>query len=116
MIVSDRYEECAENLAEQFRAGSFNIFDDEKEILREFVDNFYDSIEKNGYVSLDEFTKFVDFMALIKDVDSDPVENLAMYVFMRSASIRNRLEKGKERLANGDLRRAQNERVPQKSE
>ena len=61
--------------------------------LREFVDSFYASVEDNGCVTLEDFTEFMDFLAVIRDADSDAVQNIIAEVFMKSAEIRNRLSK-----------------------
>ncbi len=93
MIISKEYERLMyyDELPERFRAGDFGLFEDEIATLKGFVDSFYASVEENGYVTLKDFTEFMDFLAVIRDASSDVVQNIIAEVFMKSAEIRNRL-------------------------
>ena len=95
MIISEEYERLMlyYELPERFRAGDFGLLEEEIATLRDFVDSFYASVEDNGCVTLEDFTKFMDFLAVIWDVDSDAVQSIIAEVFMKSAEIRNRLSK-----------------------
>ena len=95
MIISKEYEKLMfyDELPERFRAGDFGLFEDEIATLRGFVDSFYASVEENGYVTLEDFTEFMDFLAVIRDASSDAVQNIIAEVFMKSAEIRTRLSK-----------------------
>ena len=95
MIVSKEYERLMlyYELPERFRAGDFGLLEEEIATLRDFVDGFYASVEDNGCVTLEDFTEFMDFLAVIRDADSDAVQNIIAEVFMKSAEIRNRLSK-----------------------
>ncbi len=95
MIISEEYGRLMfyDDLPERFRAGDFGLSEDEIAILRGFVDSFYASVEENGCVALEDFTEFMDFLAVIRDADSEAVRNLIAEVFMKSAEIRNRLSK-----------------------
>ncbi len=95
MIISKEYERLMfyDELPERFRAGDFGLFEDEIATLRGFVDSFYASAEENGCVTLEDFTEFMDFLAVIRDASSDAVQNIIAEVFMKSAEIRNRLSK-----------------------
>ena len=37
------------------------------------MDSFYASVEENGCVTLEDFTEFMDFLAVIRDTDSEAV-------------------------------------------
>ena len=91
MKISDAYNELMEysNLPERFRAGSFGLLEEEIETLREFVDSFYEEVEKNRSVDLDDFTEFMGFLFTLWCADSETVMNLLMYAFSRSAMIQN---------------------------
>ena len=93
MIISKEYERLMyyDELPDRFRAGDFGLFEDEIATLRGFVDSFYASVEDNGCVTLEDFTEFMDFLAEIRDANSDAVQNIIAEVFMKSAEIRNRL-------------------------
>ena len=95
MRISEEYERLmlSYELPERFRAGDFGLLEEEITTLRDFVDSFYASVEENGCVTLEDFTEFMDFLAVIRDADSDAVRNLIAEVFMKSAEIRNRLSK-----------------------
>ncbi len=95
MIISEEYENLMfySELPERFRAGDFGLFEEELATLRGFVDSFYASVEENGCVALEDFTEFMDFLAVVRDADSDAVQNIIMEAFMKSAEIRNRLSK-----------------------
>ncbi len=97
MIISEEYERLMfyDELPERFRAGDFGLLEEELAILRGFVDSFYASVEENGYVALEDFTEFMDFLAVIWDADSDAVRNIIAEVFMKSAAIRNRLSRSR---------------------
>ena len=86
MIISEEYERLMHysELPERFRAGDFGLLEEEIATLREFVDSFYASVDDNGYVTLEDFTEFMDFLAVIRDADSAAVRNI---------KIRNRLSK-----------------------
>ena len=93
MIISKEYERLMyyDELPERFRAGDFGLLEDEIATLNGFVDSFYASVEENGCVTLEDFTEFMDFLAVIRDVNSDAVQNIVAEVFMKSAEIRNKL-------------------------
>lgn len=93
MIISEEYNRLMEysELPERFRAGDFGLFEEEIATLREFVDNFYASVESNGCVTLEDFTEFMDFLCVIRDADSEAVQNIIATAFMKSAEIRNKL-------------------------
>ena len=95
MIISEEYERLMfyNELPERFRAGDFGLLEDEIATLRGFVDSFYASVKDNGCVTLEDFTKFMDFLAVIRDANSEVVQNIIAEVFMKSAEIRNRLSK-----------------------
>ena len=91
MIIPKDYDSLMYEVAENFRAGSFNLFEWELETLKEFVNNFYSAVEGNGCVTLEDFTAFMDFLCIIKDADNEDVQNLIAGAFMKSAEIRNKL-------------------------
>ena len=93
MIISEEYKKLMfySELPERFRAGDFGLLEDEIATLKGFVDSFYASVEDNGCVTLEDFTEFMDFLAVIRDADSEAVRNIMAEVFMKSAEIRNRL-------------------------
>ena len=93
MIISKEYERLMfyDELPDRFRAGDFGLLEDEIVTLRGFVESFYASVEENGCVTLEDFTEFMDFLAVIRDANSDAVQNIIAEVFMKSAEIRNRL-------------------------
>ena len=95
MKISDEYIRLMHysELPERFRAGDFGLLEEEIATLREFVDSFYASVNDNGCVTLEDFTEFMDFLAVIRDADSDVVQNIITEAFMKSAEIRNRLSK-----------------------
>ena len=95
MKVSEEYERLMlyHELPERFRAGDFGLLEEEIATLRDFVDSFYASVEANGCVTLEDFTEFMDLLAMIRDADSEAVRNIIAEVFMKSAEIRNRLSK-----------------------
>ena len=91
MIIPKEYDSLMCEVAENFRAGSFALFEWELETLKEFVNNFYSSVERNGCVTLEDFTVFMDFLCVVKDADNEDVQNLIAEAFMKSAEIRNKL-------------------------
>ncbi|MBE6025367.1 MAG: hypothetical protein E7229_00490 [Clostridiales bacterium] len=91
MIIPKDYDSLMYEVAENFRAGSFALFEWELETLEEFVNNFYSAVEGNGCVTLEDFTAFMDFLCIIKDADNEDVQNLIARAFMKSAEIRNKL-------------------------
>ena len=93
MVISEEYKRLMfySELPERFRAGDFGLLEDEIATLRGFVDSFYASVEDNGCVTLEDFTEFMDFLAVIRDADSEAVRNIIAEVFMKSSQIRNRL-------------------------
>ncbi len=95
MKISEEYERLMHysELPERFRAGDFGLLEEEIATLREFVDSFYASVKDNGCVTLEDFTELMDFLAVIRDADSDAVQNIITEAFMKSAEIRNQLSK-----------------------
>ncbi len=95
MVISEEYKSLMlySELPERFRAGDFGLLEEEIATLRDFVDSFYASVEANGYVTLEDFTEFMDLLAVIRYADSGAVQNIIAEVFMKSAEIRNRLPK-----------------------
>ena len=91
MIIPKDYDSLMYEVAENFRAGSFNLFEWELKTLKEFVNNFYSSVERNGCVTLEDFTVFMDFLCIVKDADNEDIQNLIAGAFMKSAEIRNKL-------------------------
>jgi len=93
MIVTEDYIRLMTyyELPERFRAGDFGLLEEEVAILREFVDSFYASVEGNGYVTLEDFTEFMDFLCVLQGADSEQVQLIWTMAFMKSAEIRNNL-------------------------
>ena len=93
MVLSEAYRELMQyyNLPERFRAGDFVLTEEEAEILREFVDGFYDSAEKNGYVSLGELTEFMSLLEVLCGADSEEVRAVLAGAFLRSGTLWNKL-------------------------
>ncbi len=60
-------------------------------ISEEYVNNFYSAVESNGFVTLEDFTVFMDFLCVVKDADNEAVQNLIARAFMKSAEICNKL-------------------------
>jgi len=96
MIIPKEYDSLMYEAAESFRAGNFNLFEWELETLEEFVNNFYSAAERNGCVTLEDFTVFMDFLCVVKDADNEGVQNLIARAFMKSAEIRNKLSDKKD--------------------
>ena len=86
MIISEEYERLMvyDELPERFRAGDFGLLEEEIAALRGFVDSFYASVEENGCVTLEDFTEFMDFLAVIRNADSDAVQNIIAEVFVNN--------------------------------
>ena len=86
MIVSEEYKRLMlyYELPERFRAGDFGLLEEEIATLKDFVHNFYASVEDNGCVTLEDFTEFMDFLAVIRDADSDAVQNIIAEVFVNN--------------------------------
>ncbi len=95
MKISEEYKRLMsyDGLPERFRAGDFGLLEEELATLRDFVDSFYASARDNGYVTLEDFTQFMDFLAVIRDADSKAVQNVIAEVFMKSSELRNGLPK-----------------------
>ena len=95
MLISEEYKRLMydDELPERFRAGDFGLLEDEIAALRGFVDSFYAAAEDNGCVTLEDFTEFMDLLAVIWEADSETVRNIIAEAFMKSAEIRNRLSK-----------------------
>ena len=98
MIIPKEYDSLMYDyeLQERFRAGAFGLFEWELAALREFVNNFYTSVERNGCVTLEDFTEFMDFLCVIKDADNEAVQNIITGAFMKSAEIRKKLSDKKD--------------------
>ena len=86
MIISEEYERLMvyDELPERFRAGDFGLLEEEIATLRGFVDSFYASVKDNGCVTLEDFTEFMDFLAVIRNADSDAVQNIIAEVFVNN--------------------------------
>ena len=91
MILPEEYDSLMYDLVGRFRAGDFGLFEWELDTLKEFVNNFYSAVERNGCVTLEDFTVFMDFLWEVKDADNENVQNLIVDAFMKSAQIRNKL-------------------------
>ena len=91
MKVTEEYRNLIryDHLPERFRAGDFVIHEDEERIFREFVDNFYETVKRNGYVDLEDFADFMEFLDLLRDADSEEAQLILTTVFMKSAKIQN---------------------------
>ena len=94
MIISDDLRELMQHysLPERLRAGDFALFDHEKEILRNYIDDFYEMLEIDGTVSLEDFTYFMDFLQLFMDTEDDAGEILS-YACIKSNKMRSRMER-----------------------
>ena len=97
MKISEEYKRLMQysELPERFRAGDFGLLEEEIATLKDFVESFYASVEDNGCVTLEDFTAFMDFLAVVRDADSEAVQNIIAEAFMKSAEIRNQLSKSK---------------------
>lgn len=94
MTVTKDFEELMHynNLPERLRAGDFVLFDYEKDILKEYIDDFYEMIEKDKAVSLEDFTAFMDFLQLFMDTEDDARDMLS-YACVKSNKIRSGMER-----------------------
>ena len=91
MLITEEYRRLMDHteLPERFRAGSFALFEEEKAILCDFVDRFYETVHRNGYVDPEDFTEFMAFIDILRAADTDAVQNILTYAFMKSAEIQN---------------------------
>ena len=87
-----RLMDCA-CLPERFRAGDYFLDGEEKAVLKDFIDGFYDSVKENGCVPLDDFFEFMDFLDLIWCGDTEEVTEVAAYAFLNSAKLHSAVEK-----------------------
>ncbi len=94
MTISEDFRELMEhyNLPERLRAGDFVLFDYEKEILKKYIDDFYEMIERDGSVSLEDFTYFMDFLQVFMDTEGDAGEILS-YACIKSNKLRSGMER-----------------------
>ena len=92
MLITEEYRRLMYfgQLPDRFRAGDYFIDEDEEAILKEFVDNFYTSVENNGCVTLEDFTEFMDFLDLLRDADTDEVQNVVTWAFVKRAKLQKR--------------------------
>ena len=95
MIISNDYKDLmrSEKLPERFRAGDYFVDEEEVKTLKEFVKNFYEAVEENQGVTLEDFTEFMDFMDVIRDAENEEVQDVVTEAFVRSAKIRNKITK-----------------------
>ena len=56
MRIPKEYDSLMYEVAENFRAGNFALFEWELETLEEFVNNFYSAVERNGCVKSSNVT------------------------------------------------------------
>jgi hypothetical protein len=101
-------------LPERFQAGDYSLDGEEKAVLKEFIDGFYDSVKENGCVPLDDFFEFMDFLDSIWCGDTEEVTEVAAYTFLNSAKLHSAVEKQRqdgEQTASGqgDKKRPRNE-------
>ncbi len=94
MTVTKDFEELMHynNLPERLRAGDFSLFEYEKDILRKYIDDFYEVIEKDKSVSLEDFTAFMDFLQLFMDAE-DAARDILSYACIKSNKIRSGMER-----------------------
>lgn len=97
MRISKEYGELMDSarLPERFRAGDYSLDVEEKAVLKDFIDGFYDFVKENGCVPPDDFFGFMDFLDLIWCGDTEEVTEVAAYAFLNSAKLRSAIEKRK---------------------
>ncbi len=98
MTVSKEYELLMDpnNMPERFREGNFALCKEEKAILVDFIDSFYESLKQNKCVPLDDFFKFMELLDLIRDCDTDEMTDLTEYAFISCYKLQSFIEKQKE--------------------
>ena len=97
MMISKEYEQLmsSPDLTDRFRAGDYSLYGDERAVLEGFIDSFYGSVKQSGYVPMDDFFAFMDLLDLIKDGDTDEVQDLTAYAFVECAKLRSAVGKQK---------------------
>lgn len=97
MLISKEYKQLMDSpdLTDRFRAGDYFLYEEEGSVLKDFIDSFYESVKQNGCVPLSDFFEFMDLLDLIRDGDTDEVQNLTAYAFVECCKLRSAVEKQK---------------------
>ena len=81
-----------DNLPERFRAGQFEIYDYEKQILIDHIHKFYDYIREQDCVQLLDYAKFLEFLELLMKTGDETLGEIADEAWILTARMRHGLE------------------------
>ena len=92
-----------DGLWNRFHNGSYALFEEEKQILIDHIDRFFDYIDAQEEVSLLDLALFNEFIFELLLTEDDELINIAFRASMRNSMLRNRLtEKQKEDSENNE--------------
>ena len=81
-----------DNLPERFRAGQFEIYDYEKQILLDHIHKFYDYIREEHCVPLLDYAYFLEFLELLMKTGDETLGEIADEAWILTARMRSGLE------------------------
>lgn len=98
MEISEKYRNLMHysTLPERFRAGSFALFEEEEKIIKDFIDEFFKSLNKNKFVSIEEFTGLMDFLDISSNANTKKIRDMVTEVFIKSSEIEYSMNKDEE--------------------
>ncbi len=81
-----------DNLPERFRAGQFEIYDYEKQILVDHIHKFYDYIREQHCVPLLDYAYFLEFLELLMKTGDETLGEIADEAWILTAKLGHGLE------------------------
>lgn len=92
-----------DGLWDRFHNGNYALFEEERQILIDHIDRFFDYIDAQEEVSLLDLALFNEFIFELLLTEDDELINIAFRASMRNSMLRNRLtEKQKEDSENNE--------------
>ena len=93
MFVDKEFDHIwsADGLWDRFHNGNYALFEEERQILIDHIDRFFDYIDAQEEVSLLDLTLFNEFIFDLLQSGDDGLTTIAYRALMRNSMLRNRL-------------------------
>lgn len=79
-------------LADKIRAGQNVLYDEERQVLENYVKEVYDSAKESGSISLRDFLIYVDFLDTVRMAGDGDVAEVCEKAFARNANLMNLID------------------------
>ena len=95
MIISKDFNKLwdPDNLPERIREGNFSLRDNEKNILKNRVESFYNEAEEKEAIKSYDCAVFIEFLSTLWETDDKELRAIVDHAMLLNSKLRNKLKK-----------------------